>query len=288
MIITPEELEIYKPDKKLKEKMDKTELFEKTLFEVESCFHSIRVVRNKVGVFLKYLETYQAGIIKTPCYSGNLPYINYFLIPYLMNKNIKDILLIGFGSGVLINQYETLFQNLKRIDVVDIEENILDIAKKYFNYNKTDKMNFYLQDGLIFLKTTKKKYDLVVVDVANNFGIDERFCNNDYLSLINSHLKKTGIFVSNLPSSRDIFNKKNKFILNLINNYKNYFNNVDIYNGETSNRVFYKTFFDIDKIVLDITNLILISYNKNYTIKKDEKIDRIIDISPYLEDFVRR
>ena len=40
-----------------------------------------------------------------------------------MNKKIEKILLVGFGSGILVNQYENLFSNLKTIDVVDIEEN---------------------------------------------------------------------------------------------------------------------------------------------------------------------
>ncbi len=287
MIIVPEFLQIHKADRKLLKKMNETELQEKVLCEIESGFHSIFVVKNKVGVFIKYLDTYQAGFIKSPYYSGNLPYINYFLIPYLMNKNIKDILIIGFGSGIVIKQYLSLFDNLKRIDIVDIEENIFDIAKKYFNFKQTDKMNFYLQDGIVFLKSIKKKYDLIVVDVANNTGIDSRFYSGDYLALIKSHLKKTGIFVSNLASSRDIFNKKNKLTLDLINLYRTFFSNIDIYSGETSNRVFYKTFFDIDDNILDITNLILISSNKNYRIKKDDKIGSIVDIEPYLNDLLR-
>ena len=213
MIIIPEQLEIHKPNKKLEEKINSIEIKEKVLFQKESDFHNIFVVENSFGRFLKYHETYQAGFIKTKEYSGNLPYINYFLIPYLMNKNIKNILLIGFGSGIIINQFEKLFKNLKSIDIVDIEENIFPIAQKYFDFKISDKMEFYLQDALIFLKTTKRKYDLIVVDVAGDEGIDERFLEDEYFSLIQKRLKKGGIFVSNLPSSRDIFNKKNKLIL---------------------------------------------------------------------------
>ncbi len=270
MTIIPEDFQIHKPDKKLLKKMDSIEIDEKILLEIESDFHNITVVESKIGRFLKYLDTYQAGFINTPSYKGNLPYINYFLIPYLMNKTVKNILLVGFGSGILVNQFEKLF-DLNSIDVVDIEENIFEIAEKYFDFKKSDKVNFHLQDALIYLKTIKKKYDLIVVDVAGDEGIDERFCSNDYLKLVNSRLKKGGIFVSNLPSSRDIFNKKNEFILNLIEEYKKEFSFVKIFNGETSNKIFYKTFFDLDEVVLDVTNLILISSNKDYKVNLDEK-----------------
>ncbi len=284
MIIIPEQLEIHKPNKKLEEKINSIEIKEKVLFQKESDFHNIFVVENSFGRFLKYQETYQAGFIKTKEYSGNLPYINYFLIPYLMNKNIKNVLLVGFGSGIIINQFEKLFKNLKSIDIVDIEENIFPIAQKYFDFQISDKMEFYLQDALIFLKTTKRKYDLIIVDVAGDEGIDERFLEDEYFSLIQKRLKKGGIFVSNLPSSRDIFNKKNKLILDLLKRQKKYFQNIKIFNGETSNKIYYKTFFDIDEPVFDITNLILISSEKDYPI--NQKINEVEEIVPNFNEFL--
>ena len=105
MTIIPEDLSIHTPNKKLLNKINSTKITEKILFKKQSDFHTISVVQNKIGKFLKYKDTYQAGYIDLDYYRGNLPYINYFLIPYLMNKNIKDILLVGFGSGIIVNQY---------------------------------------------------------------------------------------------------------------------------------------------------------------------------------------
>lgn len=288
MTINPENQQIHRPDKFLDEKINNTEIIEKILFKKDSDFHSIRVVENKFGKFIKFSDTYQAGYINTPYYKGNLPYINYFLIPYLMNKNIKDILLIGLGSGIIINQFFKIFEKIKRVDIVDIEEYIFPLAQKYFNFQINDKISFYLQDALIYLKSSKKKYDLIIVDVAGNEGIDERFYSEEYLNLIKSKLKSTGIFVSNLPSSRDIFNKKNKAALDLLKNYSKQFCNIDIYNGETSNKIYYKIFYDINEAVYDITNLILISSNKKYKMSCDyKKLYEIeVDIKKYLDDLV--
>jgi len=285
MTIIPSELEIHKPKKELIKKLENNEIQETILAEFDSDFHTVSIAESSVGRFLKYDDTYQAGYIKTPYYKGNLPYINYFLIPALMNKNIQNILLVGFGSGILINQLEQILP-IKNIDIVDIEENIFSIAKQYFNFKENEKQNFYLQDALIYLKTTKKKYDLIIVDVAGDEGIDERFCGGEYLSLIKKCLKKDGIFVANMPSSRDILNKKNKFALNLIDLYRQNFNQVDVYSGETSNKIFYKTFFNLDEIVYDVTNMILISSDKKYEIKNNGSIDKIINLEPYLNDIV--
>ncbi|MBQ7286223.1 MAG: fused MFS/spermidine synthase [Candidatus Gastranaerophilales bacterium] len=286
MTIIPNDLAIYQPKKELVSLLEKNQIEENILAEIDSDFHTISIVENEIGRFLKYDDTYQAGYINTSFYQGNLPYINYFLIPCLMNKEIKNILLVGFGSGILINQYEKVLNNLENIDVVDIEENIFQIATDYFDFKKSSKTNFHLQDALIYLKTTKKKYDLIVVDVAGDEGIDERFCDSEYLSLIKKHLKKDGIFVSNMPSSRDIFNKKNTFVLELLECYKDNFKNIDIYNGKTSNKIFYKTFYSLDEIVYDVTNLILISSDKRYEISKDFEIIDFVDLKNYINDKV--
>ena len=190
MIVTPEELTIHKPKKDLLKIINSKTFNDKILYEKESNFHKISVVENEIGRFLHYKDTYQAGIVDTDVYKGNIPYINYFLIPYLINPNIKKILLIGMGTGIIVNQYEQIFSRLEKIDVVDIEENILEIAKKFFNFKQTEKFNFHLQDGIVFLNNTKQKYDLIVADVASNEGIDSRFCEKEYLLSVKKHLKK--------------------------------------------------------------------------------------------------
>ncbi len=290
MTIIPEDQSIIKPDKNLLNKINKTKIKEKTLFKINSSFHAIKVVENNFGRFIKYKDTYQAGYIKHDFYEGNLPYINYFLIPYTINKNVKNILFVGLGTGIILKQYKKLFKSIKKIDIVDIEENILPIAEKYFDFKLEEEYNFYLQDAIVFLKNTKQKYDLIVVDVANNEGIDERFTTKEYLNLIKNHLKKTGIFVSNMPSSTDIHNKKNKFIINLLEKYKETFKDIKLFNGKTSNEIFYKVFFNIDKDVLDITNLIILSSNKEIdlkplTQKNKKEIENLnVNITKYLKD----
>ena len=285
-ILIPEELAIKKPKKELLEIINNKTFNDKVLFELESDFHTIQVIENEIGRFLHYAETYQAGFINTDFYKGNLPYINYFLIPSLMNEKIENILLIGLGSGRIITQFEKVCENLKTIDVVDLEENIVDIAKNYFDFKPSEKFNFILQDGLTYLRNNKKKYDLIVVDVANNDGIDLRFLSKEYFTSIKKSLKKNGIFVSNMCASPDFENKKNIFFKEFFPIYKENFNHNFIFKGDTSDKVYYKAFFNIDERVIDITNVVIISSDKKYSISKNtEKIEQLgIDIKQYLND----
>ena len=288
-ILIPEKLALKAPKKELLDYINSKKFNDNVLFELNSNFHTIRVVENEIGRFLNYDNTYQAGFINTSFYKGNLPYINYFLISYLINPNIKDILLIGLGSGKIVNDFEFLFDKLKRIDVVDIEENILNIATGCFNFKPTEKFSFILQDGINYLRTNKKKYDLILVDVAGDEGIDLRFLSDEYFSLIKKNLKKSGIFISNMCSSADFENKKNLFFKKYFPIYKNHFKNNLVFKGDYCDKIYYKSFFNLDERVVDITNVIIFSSNKKYEIQKDkEKIEKIsklkVNIEKYIED----
>ena len=287
--LIPEELAIKKPKKELLNIINNKTFDDKVLFELESDFHTIKVIENEVGKFLHYADTYQAGFINTEFYKGNLPYINYFLIPSLMNPKIENILLIGLGSGKIVNDYEFVFENLKTIDVVDLEENIVDIATNYFGFKKSNKFDFILQDGITYLRNNKKKYDLIVVDVANNDGIDLRFLNDEYFKSIKKSLKKGGMFVSNICASPDFENKKNIFFKDFMPIYQSNFKNNYVFKGDYSDEVYYKSFFNIDERVIDITNVIIISTDKEYKIGNDtEKIEKLnVDIDMYLKDFYK-
>ena len=288
MTIIPEELQIHEPDENLLEIINNRVFDDKILFEKQSDFHTVKVVKNEIGRFLHYKDTYQAGHIKTPSYTGNLPYINYFTIPFLINKNVKNVLLIGFGTGRLVNDLYRLYGDIAGFDVVDIEENIVYIAEKFFGYKNLKNTSFVLQDGIVFLRENPKKYDLIIVDVASDDGIDERFLSDEYFSLVNSCVSKNGLFVSNLCASPDFGHPENYFIRKLKKIYTKHFRKNLIFRCDTSDHVYYKAFFGLDKRVIDITNVILISSNDTAMEISEDRIDEYssinLDIRPYIRD----
>ncbi len=286
MIIIPEYLAIHEPDEKLLDIINNKIFDDRVIYQKQSDFHNIKVVQNEIGRFLHYKDTYQAGFIETDVYKGNLPYINYFTIPYLINPDIENILLIGFGTGKVVNDWEKLFENIKSIDTVDIEENIFCIAEQFFNFNKSQKVNYILQDGIVYLRANEKKYDLIVVDVASDDGIDDRFLSDEYFELIKKSLSPNGIFVSNLCSSADFTHKENTFLRSVLELYNSKFKDIYVFKGNESDRVYYKAFFDIDERVIDITNVIIISSNSKMQFNNDyAKYKEIgIDIKAYLKD----
>jgi len=263
-----------------------------TLFQTSSPFHEISIVENETGRFLKYGISIQAGKIATKDYSGNIPYLNYFLQTYI-KKNAKKILIIGFGIGYFVNQIEKLFCNLERIDAVDIEENILNIATKYFNFKASNIFHFYLQDALVYLRNNKTKYDIIITDIAGDEGIDERFFEDDFFINIKKSLKKDGIFAFNSCANIDFKDNDNSFFAYTVEKYKEHFNNFAVFNGNTSDLTTFKSLYGINERYLDITNAIIIASDtkikeetfKNISQADINKINSLgVNIIPYTKD----
>lgn len=262
------------------------------LWEKKSAFHNISVCQNSVGRFMKYGISFQAGRIQSPLYTGNIPYLNYFLIPYLLTPKAEKILVIGFGTGILINQLEKLYDRLKQIDAVDIEENILSIASRFFDFKESEKFHFYLQDALVFLRNNKTKYDFIIVDVAGNEGVDERFFDDEFFDNIKKALSKNGIFAFNSCANTDFDDSTETFFGFTVGQYKKHFRNFAVFDGKTSDRLYYKIFFDIEKRVIDVTNAIFIASDsinlQNIKSPQKELAEKIhksgINIEEYLAD----
>ena len=90
----------------------------------------------------------------------------------IVTKHIKDskALVIGYGTGMTTRAiYDSGF---KEIDLVDLSEDILVLADKYFNVineNVRSKKNVYthITDGRNYLKLTDKKYDLISMEITS-------------------------------------------------------------------------------------------------------------------------
>ncbi|KAF0218762.1 MAG: hypothetical protein FD174_2545 [Geobacteraceae bacterium] len=123
------------------------------------------------------------------------PYYSQFL-PYSMNPAGKECLVVGLGAGVIPMWYEKMGV---RTDVVDINPDIVEIARKYFGFSVSG--DVIVEDARYHLNTTGKRYDYVILDVFNGDTTPGHVLSREALQLINGHLTGTGILAINLIGS---------------------------------------------------------------------------------------
>jgi len=297
MIINPEiniSKFLHPEDRKI---LDEYESSEKVLYKTESEFNNISVVENSSGRFLKFDDSYQSGILNYKTNPNNLPYINYFFISILLNPDIKNILILGMGSGHIIKCFTRLIPDFKNIDVVEIDPDIVKIAKKYFNFEQNKLVNINIQDARVFVRNTNTKYDLIIMDLFSCDGMEYRFMTEEFLNEIKSRLVSGGIFAANLFGSSEF--KLDGYIFNSsLKTYKKVFNDVFVFPTNFGNDELYREIWGLKHELSDLTNIILFASNENFNITKNKLILRslmlkerynlveIANLNKYTEDLL--
>ena len=120
-------------------------------------------------------------------------------------KNPQKVLIIGGGDGAVAE--EVLKYNfIKRIDLVDIDEEVVNLSIKYFkkinkNSLKNKKVKLFFQDAFDFIANTKNKYDLIIADRPDPIGAGKSLFKESFYRNVNKILSKEGIalFQSGVP-----------------------------------------------------------------------------------------
>jgi spermidine synthase len=104
-------------------------------------------------------------------------FANAYKLPYQFLPNTKEVLIIGGGGGN--DAAAALNAGLKNITVVEIDPTIISLGKKYHPEQPYDhkEVKVYVDDGRAFLQRTSKKYDLVIMSLADSHTVSSSLTN---------------------------------------------------------------------------------------------------------------
>lgn len=147
-------------------------------------------------------------------------YLMEFL-PYGINPTGKHCLVLGLGGGSIPMWYE---ERGIKTDVVDINPLIAGIAERYFGFRTSGDM--IISDARYYLSRTEKKYDYIIVDVANGDMTPSHIMSLECFRLIKERLTERGILAVNMAGSL----KKNTLMTaSLLKTLREVFGTVKIY-----------------------------------------------------------
>jgi len=146
----------------------------------------------------RFLQSKMA--LADPCLLA-LPYTRYMMLCLMFVPDPKRILLIGLGAGSLVRYLSSVLPDCQ-IDAVDHSQEVIDLARNYFNLPETDNISVHCQDGVSFLENRKDRepYDIILLDAFDELGIADVIYNLDFFTRCRKHLKGNGTLCSNLWS----------------------------------------------------------------------------------------
>ncbi len=167
---------------------------DKEIYSGKSKFQRIDVVENRTFGRVLFLDkTFQFTEKDEFIYHEMLAHIPLFSI-----ENPENILIIGGGDGGLAR--ECLKHNVKNIDLVEIDEEVIKISKKYFptlNFSfKDERLKVMVEDGYEYLKGNNRKYDAILVDSTDPVGPAKILFSEEFYSLVFRRMSEKGIFAT--------------------------------------------------------------------------------------------
>lgn len=124
-------------------------------------------------------------------------------LPMLLARNPKDVLVVGMGSGMTAGA-TAVHPGVERVTLVEIEEQVLGVARTFEKYNHrvldNPRVRVVLNDGRNFLMTTNSKFDVITADPIHPWfkGAGYLYA-SEYFALAAEHLRPGGVIAQWLP-----------------------------------------------------------------------------------------
>lgn len=140
-------------------------------------------------------------------------------LPLLLQKNPKDVFLVGYASGITAGSILT--HPIERLDAAEISPSIVEASKFFNKYNNNPledpRLNLNIADAKQTLMVSKKKYDVIVSQPSNPWikGQSSLF-SYDWYKIVKEHLNDDGLFMQWLPAYH-ISEHNLKIIINTLN-----------------------------------------------------------------------
>jgi len=146
----------------------------------------------------------------------DIPFIEEFVhLPLLAHPEPARLLVLSGGAGGVINE-ALKHPSIETVEYAELDPLLLDLLRKFPTPLTESELNdtrvqIRHIDGCLLLKTTRNKYDLILVGIQELSNLQaNRFFTKEFFSLAREKLNKGGILVLGLPGSLTYSNEELK------------------------------------------------------------------------------
>lgn len=184
----------------------------KVIYEKRSLYRNIQVTEENDRRCLKFANR-ERRISRQSCQFHEHPdrlvfdYGKLVFTGFLLNPAPERILVIGLGGGSLPRLMQKLFPDA-RIDSVEIDPAVIDVAKEYFDFRIRPGDRVVARDGRVFVRRALlqgQQYDFILLDAFTGDYIPEHMMTREYLEECEQLLADGGVLVANTFSSSRLY-----------------------------------------------------------------------------------
>lgn len=117
-----------------------------------------------------------------------------------LNK-IQTVLLLGLGGGCVLKEFK---EYTIKITAVELDEAVIEIAKKEFLIEENNTLEIVNADALQFMRNNTHKYDLVITDLFIDNKVPLQFYEDKFCDYLYNSVASTGSLIFNLGMSDEV------------------------------------------------------------------------------------
>ena len=129
--------------------------------------------------------------------SLDLDYSRTMMAGFLVQPNPKRFMMMGVGGGQISNYLFERFPGLE-IDAVDIDPEVVRLARKYFGVPDDPRYRTHVGDGRLFIEKAAAPWDMIMLDAFRGVFVPFHLKTKEAYQACLDHLTPSGVVVANL------------------------------------------------------------------------------------------
>ena len=167
------------------------------ILDMDSFYNHIHLADENGTRYMDFDNLRQSAMLLSDPWELRLRYTRFLALAPAFRPEPQRVLILGLGGGSFPKRLYRDFPQVV-VDVVDIDPEIITIAKRYFQVPEDSRLRLHLRDGRRFLRETTDKYDLIFLDAYNSDTIPFHLTTQEFYREVEAHLAPGGFVVSNI------------------------------------------------------------------------------------------
>lgn len=136
--------------------------------------------------------------------SLDLDYARTMMAGFLVGPAPKKFMMMGLGGGLITNYLFERFPELE-IDAVDIDPEVVRLARKYFGVPDSPRYRTHVGDGRVFIEQSKTAWDQMMLDAFRGVFVPLHLKTQEFYEACLDKLTPQGVVVANLHNQTRMY-----------------------------------------------------------------------------------
>ncbi len=109
----------------------------------------------------------------------------------------RRILVVGLGGATLPTFLRKHYPDAT-IDIVEIDPEVVDVARKFFGFREDERMRAHVADGRRFIESAREPYDAIFLDAFGARNVPAHLTTQEFLRAVRRTVAPSGVVVGNV------------------------------------------------------------------------------------------